>query len=47
MEEQERVTGLMSSACDVIAVVFGGALPAIAELLQSVCQPGTRSVQSN
>lgn len=37
----ERVTGLMSSACDVTTVFFGGALPVIAELLQSVCQPGT------
>lgn len=47
MEEREPVTGLMSSACDVTAVFFSGALPVIAELLQSVCQTGTRSVQRN
>lgn len=47
MEEWEPVTGLMSSACDVTAVFLSRALPVIAELLQSVCQPGTRSVQRN
>ena len=47
MEERERVMGLMSSACDVTAVFFSRALSVIAELLQSVCPPGTRSVQCN
>lgn len=39
--------GLMSPARDVTAVFFRGALPVIAELLQSVCQAGTRSAQCN
>lgn len=47
MEEQNSVTGLMSPACDVTAVFFRRALPEIGELLQAVCQPGTRSVQCN
>lgn len=46
MEEQERVMGLMSSASDV-TTVFNKALPVIAELLLSVCQPGTHTVQRN